>query len=107
MEESMEDLAMEGSKIERKARRAKEEKREKLRKLKRLAGLDQWENEDELIVSEAGDTLMDFLKFVKDPIVKAQFTSKDFKVINNSLVDAIRVLEKLELADESKLLKKV
>lgn len=107
MMEDMEELAMKGHTIEKKAMRAQRVKREKFRKLKKLAGLDPWENEDELNVSDAEETLINFLKFLKDPMVKSAFKPADYKVLYNSMIDAARIMEKLEMQEEDILLTKV
>jgi len=105
--EDMEELAMAGNKMEKKAMLEKKKKREHIRKLKRLVGLDSWENPDELIVSEAGEKLINYVKFIKDPMVKKEFTKAQFKTVNNCLVDIINVFSELEVAYEDNLLKKV
>lgn len=103
----MDDLIMNGSKMERKVRKAKEEKREKIRRLKNLVHINSWEDEDALSIADSQDTLIKFLKFIKDPMIKPQFMAPDFKVINNALIDAIKILEKFEIAEEGKLLTKI
>ena len=52
----MDDLIMNGSKMERKARKAKEEKRENIRRLKNLVNINVWEDEDALSIADTQDT---------------------------------------------------
>jgi hypothetical protein len=103
----MEELSMKGNSIEKKAVKAKREKRRKIEKLKRLVGIDPWENEDELMVSDAAAKLVDFVKFMKDPLVKSEFKPSAYKTAVNGLIDAANVLESLSDDENDVLLKKV
>ena len=38
---------------------------------------------------------------------KPQIMDPDFKVINNALIDAIKIIEKFEIVEEGKLLTKI
>ena len=103
----MEEMSMKAPAKERKAAKAKKMRREKIRNLKKLIGADQWEDEDNLEVTELEDTLMNILKFLKDPIVKSEFTIANYKKVHNAIVDAAIILESMEIAEEKMMLKKV
>ena len=107
----MEEMAVEAPKAMKKAmmkeKMMKRKKREKIRELKRMVGMDPYENEDELDVTELEDTFMNILKFLGDPMVKSGFSKKDYKTVQNATVDAASVLERMENTKEKSLLVKV
>ncbi len=102
MEVTMEDVAMNSSKIEKSERK----RLRHLEKVKRLLKLDEAWNEDPIEAMEIVESVMEFVEGMKDPLVKSVLGS-NYKAAVNGLIDAataIKVAAKMEAVD---LLKKV
>jgi len=102
MEETMEDVAMKGSKIEK----AERKRLKHLEKVKRLLKLDDAWNEESIEAMEIAESVMEFVEGMKDPLVK-QVLGSNYKTAVNGLIDsatAIKAAAKMEAVD---LLKKV
>ena len=86
----LEDVAMNGSDIEKNAKECRRTMKKKIANLKRLVNIDPWKDEDSLDVYEILENGTNLLKFLKEPMVKKQFkNSSDYKKAYNGIVDFV------------------
>jgi len=102
MEESMEDVAMKGSKIEKMERK----RLRHLENTKRALHIDEAWNEDPIEATEIVETLTGMVEAMKDPLVK-KLLGKQHKVAVNSLIDAVTAIKVVAKAENSDTLSKI
>lgn len=95
--ETMEDVAMNGEKIEQ----AERKRLRRLEKIKRGLKLDDAWNEDPIEAMELVDTFVGIVEALKDPLVKS-LLGKSYKTVVNAMIDAsngAKSVAKVESAD--------
>lgn len=103
---SMEDVAMNGSKIEKKAMVVKKKKMKELRKVKQAIGVEDSWNDEPLEAMEVVKVLMNLLKGLKSPVAKDLF-GKAHKGIVNGVIDAATSAKSIAKDGMDDMLKKI
>ena len=102
MEESMEDLAMKGSKIEK----AERKRLRHLEKVKRALKVDDAWNEEPIEAMEIAESLVSLIEGMKDPLVK-KLLGKSHKIAVNGLIDAATAIKAVAKEEAKSILTKI
>ena len=98
---TMEELAMNGSKMEKKAKELERKRLRHLVKVKRELGVDEAYSDEPLEVAEIMEAMLRMLEGLKDPVTK-KVLGKKYKSVINSFIDAVagvKVVAKNEVTD--------
>ena len=107
VEASMEDLAMNGSAIERKAEKAERKRLRHLENVKKDLNVDDYYNDEPLEASEIEESMLRILKGLKDPLVKTLLGNKVYKDSVNSMIKIINSVATVRVKEDNSLLKAV
>lgn len=107
MEETLEDLAMNGRAKERKAEKAERERLRHLENVKKDLNIDDVYNNEPLEGAEIEESLLRILKGFKDPIVKKLLGIKVYKKSVNALIDVVDAVSTVREKEDNTLLKRV
>lgn len=104
---TLEDLAMNGSNIECKAKKAERKRLRRLENVKRDLNMDNAYNDEDLTAVDVEEGLMRTLKGLKDPVVKATLGAKAYKGSVNCLINAINCIAAVKAKETNDLLKPI
>ena len=102
MEETMEDVAMKGSKIEK----AERKRLRHLENVKRKLRVDDAWNDEPLEAMDIAESLIEIVEGMKDPLVK-KLLGKSYKTAVNGLIDSVNAVKVVAKAEASDVLTKV